>query len=103
MAFPLIPSSSVNLPVSVSSISCRGDELSLLECNINTIGKATASPAPTADVGAIGFMGHDDSDDTIEVGSGSGSGFQPVTHCPSHAVAGIICQSIDLFICIAFY
>lgn len=86
----------MNLPVSVSSISCRGDELSLLECSIKTIGKAPT--APTAEIGAVGYMGHDDSDDAIEVGSGSGSGSQPVTHCPSHAVAGIICQSRDLFI-----
>ncbi|XP_019864254.1 PREDICTED: neurotrypsin-like [Amphimedon queenslandica] len=93
MAFPLIPSSSVNLPISVSSISCRGDELSLLECSIKTIGKAAAGTAPTAEIEAVGFMGHDDSDDTIEVSSGSGSGSQPVTHCPGHAVAGIICQN----------
>ena len=87
MAFPLSPLSN-KLPVSISSISCRGDELSVLECPMSVSGGTGATD---------GEATIDDSEDNILIGNGSDSGSgsgSPAPHCPTSTVAGIICQSM---------
>lgn len=87
VAFPLSPLSN-KLPVSISSISCRGDELSVLECPMFVSGGTGAT-----DGEAI----IDDSEDNILIGNSSDSGSgsdSPAPHCPTSTVVGIICQSM---------
>lgn len=76
---------SANLPVVLTDVRCRGDEITLSECDKKIV---TAAP----DSRGKDWQHFDEEEVKIGSGSGSGSG-QSTNECSTNEIAGVLCWS----------